>query len=166
MRFTAFALTPLIALVSCASPQSHQRTVSVSPDAPIDRPVAVHSEKAAADLQTLIAPYVAKARESYPTAKRRFLAGLPAGESFFVTAVINDDGGRTEQVFIAVNEISSGKITGLIWSDIFLVRGWQAGDSYTMAEADILDWLITKPDGSEEGNFVGNSMDTLPQNFY
>ena len=28
-------------------------------------------------------------------------------------------------------------------------------------EKDILDWLIAKPDGSEEGNFIGKFLDTL-----
>lgn len=28
-------------------------------------------------------------------------------------------------------------------------------------EKDIIDWLISKPDRSEEGNFVGKFLDTL-----
>jgi hypothetical protein len=29
-----------------------------------------------------------------------------------------------------------------------------------VSEAELLDWLITKPDGSEEGNVVGKFLDT------
>ena len=29
-----------------------------------------------------------------------------------------------------------------------------------MKESDVLDWTISKPDGTEEGNFVGKFLDT------
>jgi hypothetical protein len=34
------------------------------------------------------------------------------------------------------------------------------GDRYATAETELLDWLITKPDGTEEGNVVGKFLDT------
>lgn len=30
----------------------------------------------------------------------------------------------------------------------------------TFPETDMLDWPITRPDGTEEGNFVGKFLDT------
>ena len=35
------------------------------------------------------------------------------------------------------------------------MAGYKAGDSYTLSERDIVDWVIVRPDGSEEGNVVG-----------
>jgi hypothetical protein len=32
--------------------------------------------------------------------------------------------------------------------------------SYAFAETEVMDWLISHPDGSEEGNFVGKFLDT------
>ena len=33
------------------------------------------------------------------------------------------------------------------------------GDPYTFPEGELVDWLITHPDGSEEGNVVGKFLD-------
>ena len=52
-------------------------------------------------------PYIAQARATWPAAKQRYLAGLPARNTFFVTALIVDDSDRREQVFIAVLDLSS-----------------------------------------------------------
>jgi hypothetical protein len=41
-----------------------------------------------------------------------------------------------------------------------VVRGYRLRDQHAVAEAELLDWLITKPDGSEEGNVVGKFVDT------
>ena len=53
-------------------------------DAPVDKPFS-WTEAQAAALERAIAPYVAKARETYPEAKKRYLAGLPPKHTFFVT---------------------------------------------------------------------------------
>lgn len=68
-------------------------------------------------------------------------------------------GTNTETVFVAVSNLDDGTITGTIASDIITVTGYQAGDSYTFSESELVDWLITKPDGSEEGNVVGKFLD-------
>jgi hypothetical protein len=68
--------------------------------------------------------------------------------------------GVLEQVFIAVERINDGKITGTISSNLALVKDYKRGQRYTLAETDLLDWLISKPDGTEEGNFVGKFLDT------
>ncbi len=111
-------------------------------------------------LDEAIKPYVAKALETYPTAKKSFLAGLPEGQKFFVTARLRDAAGKMEQVFIAVESYEGDTIKGRIWNDIFAVSGFKKGDAYSLPESDILDWLIAHKDGTEEGNFVGKFMDT------
>ena len=131
----------------------------LSPNAPQDTPFPT-TQAQMQKLEEAIRPLVKQARASYPTAKRKFLAGLPPGEAFFVTALIYDQRGLSEQVFIAVHKVEERTIFGEIASNILLVKGYKAGDAYRLPEAEIMDWLITKPDGSEEGNFVGKFMDT------
>ena len=131
----------------------------LSPSAPKDKPHSVPLGKVSA-LEAAMAPYVAQARSAYPEARSRFLAGLPTGQSFFVTARLHDVYGTTEQVFIAVSAIHKGMITGRIASQIGHVSGYRLGDPYTLSESDLLDWLITHPDGSEEGNVVGKFLDS------
>src|SRR6202011_4383518 len=60
-----------------------------------------------------IAPYVAKARATYPAAKKRFLAGLPRNYTFFVWTRLYQSlgkgkGARAEDVFIEPNAIKDG----------------------------------------------------------
>ena len=131
----------------------------LAPNAPTDQPQPVKSEEAR-KFEEAIKPYVEKARKTYPDAKRRFLAGLPSGQVFFLTATLHDSAGRWEQVFIEVKEINDGKVKGLIANDIGTVSGYALGDSYTFPESELLDWTISKPDGIEEGNFVGKFLDT------
>ncbi len=132
---------------------------ALAPNAPQDKPGSVKSDRIAA-FDAVIAPYVAQARTSFPEAKKRFLAGLPRGEVFFVTTRLHDKSGKWEQVFIAVSRIQDGMITGTIDNDLTTVKDYRRDQEYTFPEADLLDWTISKPDGSEEGNFVGKFLDT------
>jgi hypothetical protein len=142
-----------------ASAQQPAQEVNISPNAPKDKPVSATSSEVQR-FEEAIKPYIEKARATYPEAKERFLKGLPPKHSFFVTTRLYDSTGRFEQVFIAVKEIEDGKIKGLIWSDIELVPSYKKGDLYTFPESELIDWTISRPDGTEEGNFVGNFLDS------
>ncbi len=107
-----------------------------------------------------MAPYEAQARASYPDAKRRFLAGLPEGHTFFVTTRIRDDLGHQEQVFVVVDSLAGARIIGRIWSQIQLVRGYHLGQRYEFDERALVDWTVARPDGTEDGNVVGKFLDT------
>ena len=135
------------------------QTPQLSPDAPKDKPNHVESSGLSA-FEAAIAPHVAHAKQTYPEAKRRFLAGLPKGQSFFVTTRLHDGSGAFEQVFIAVRSIEGGTIRGRIWSEVTGVRGYRHGDAYAFPETDLIDWTIAHPDGTEEGNEVGKFLDT------
>lgn len=131
----------------------------LAPNAPKDKPVEAIADQFAA-FERAIAPYVAKARATYPDVKKRYLAGLPPKHIFFLTTRLHDKAGTIEQVFIEVRSITDGKVTGIIASDINDVVGFKRGDPYTFPEREMLDWLIAKPDGTEEGNRVGIFLDT------
>lgn len=149
----------VMALHGAARAQQPNREIYVAPNAPADKPVQA-SEEQVKKFEEAIKPYVEKARKSYPEAKARYLKGLPPKHTFFVTTRLYDKQGRFEQVFIAVREIKDGQIKGVIASDIQLVDGYSRGESYSFKESELLDWTISKPDGTEEGNFVGNFLDT------
>ena len=157
--FLFFAIISLCGASVVAQTQTQDKGVYVSPDAPKDRQIHAE-EELVRKIEEAIKPHVEKARKTYPEAKKRFLAGLPPKHTFFVTTKLRDDEGRFEQVFIAVKEIKDGRIKGLIWSDITTVSGYKHGDSYTFPESELVDWTIAKPDGTEEGNFVGKFLDT------
>ena len=132
---------------------------SLPPNAPKDKPGSATRDQVPR-FERAIAPYVAKARATYPDAKNRFLAGLPPKQMFFITTRLHDKDGKWEQAFIQVQSIKDGKVTGTISSDLVIVKTFKIGQTYNFPECDMLDWVITKPDGTEEGNFVGHFLDT------
>lgn len=140
-----------------------ERPSALAPNAPSDRPQDITADQTR-KFQDAIRPYVQKARETYPEAKKKYLEGLPPNNVFFATARLRDSAGRWEQVFIEVKEIKNGIIRGIIASEIRLVSGFKYGDQFSLAESDLIDWTISKPDGTEEGNFVGKFLDTYKPN--
>ena len=138
--------------------QQPKQEVYVAPNAPKDKPVKA-GESEAEQIEAAIKPYIEKARTTYPQAKVRFLNGLPPKHTFFITTRLRDSSNRFEQVFIAVKEIKDGKINGVIASEVRLVSGYVEGDTYSFPETELIDWTISRPDGTEEGNVVGNFLD-------
>jgi hypothetical protein len=140
---------------------------ALSANAPQDQPVEVKGKAADEEYRAAIAPYVEKGKKTYPEAKKRYLAGLPAGHHFFVVTRLRDGSGTSEQVFVAVAAIKGDRITGRIATDIMRVKGFRNGDPYSFPESEVIDWLIAHPDGTEEGNVVGKFLDewqkTRPQ---
>lgn len=154
------SLALMLVLSGVAVSQQPAQEVYVAPNAPKDKPInAAGSE--AEQIEAAIKPYIEKARTTYPQAKARFQSGLAPKHTFFITARLYDSSKRFEQVFIAVNEIKDGRISGVIASEIRLVSGFKEGDAYSFPESELIDWTITKPDGTEEGNFVGNFLDSF-----
>jgi uncharacterized protein YegJ (DUF2314 family) len=129
-------------------------------NAPKDRPAHLSDEEAIKKLDDAIAPYVAKARATLPEAKNRFKKGLARGEVLSVTVRLRDSEGRFEQVFVEVKSWQDESITGLLATVPTIVTGHKEGEKMTVSEKDLYDWTISKPDGTEDGNFVGKFLDT------
>src|SRR5215210_530372 len=119
----------------------------VSNNAPPDQPVSTSTDEQLRRMEAAVAPYVTQARATYPQAKARYLVGLPSHESFFVTVKLRDTLGHSEMVFLAVDSLARDSIFGRIWNQIGVVRGYHLRDRLAIREAELLDWLITKPDG-------------------
>ena len=128
----------------------------IAANAPVD---IVYEAGSPTAMQAEFAPYVAKARATWPEAKARYLAGLPPKHAFFVTYQLQDQKGNVERVFVAVHEIAEGVVHGRIWNEITLVEGFEFRQEISFPEADVLDWTIARPDGTEEGNFIGKYVD-------
>lgn len=131
----------------------------VSPDAPEDDPLLLQDPEDREVFLETIEPCVREARRTYLQAKARFLAGLPPNHGFFVVVRLHDAEGRLEQVFVAVDRIEDGTIEGRIWSPVQVVEGYAYGAELSVPEKEIVDWVITKPDGGEEGNLIGKFID-------
>jgi uncharacterized protein YegJ (DUF2314 family) len=154
MRLFAGILLLSITTLLGASPGPQE-----SPQRPADKPVPAASAEATRKLVEAIAPYVKKARATLPQAKKKYLKGLAKGEEFFVTTRIYNPDGKYEQVFLRVTSWEGQTINGVLASDTSLIHQ-KRGDAVACKERDVLDWTISKADGTEEGNFVGKFLDT------
>jgi hypothetical protein len=103
------------------------------------------------------------ALKTWPAAKRRFLDGLLERQSLFVTVLVFEPDGRSEYLFVAVDEIDKDQIRGRIWNDVKVLKSLSFRAPMELPEDAISDWLITQPDGSEDGNIIGKYIDTLEQ---
>jgi hypothetical protein len=155
-------LAVLVTLAGCARggrSEPAPAPVHVAPTAPRDAAVGAAGDSATARLMALLEPCRRAALAAWPEARQRFLAGLPAQQTLFVTTRLRDAVGRVEQVFVAVDHIDGGRVAGRLWSEVTTVVGYRRGQPLALAEADVVDWMISRPDGSEEGNWMGKFID-------
>ena len=130
-------------------------------NSPHDKPVEIPSNaEQVRKFEDAIAPYVKKARDTLPDAKKKYLVGLPPNQTFYVTIKLYGASEKFEQVFVKVTSWKGATIQGILSSDISSIHDHSIGEKLTCNESDILDWTISKPDGTEEGNFVGKFLDT------
>src|SRR5262245_29155257 len=118
-------------------------------NAPPDKPFRATKEQLV-EYDKAIAPYVAKARATYPAAKARFVAGLPPGYSFAVRVRLKNSDGQREDSFLTVSKINGDKITGTLGS-VTLLRNYKTGQTISVRESEIDNWVIQRADGTEEG---------------
>jgi len=128
--------------------------------APKDKPVRAEGAQIT-DIERAIQPYVAKARKTYPAARKRFLAGLPPKYLFSLTTKLWDQSHtKFEIVFVVAEQIKNGTVTGHLATHTNQPVGYDFGDHISFPESQVMDWTIVHPDGTEEGNIVGKFMDT------
>jgi len=146
-----------LALLAILSPSSFAQSHASSADG-----VRLEDEQLVA-YERAIEPYIAKARATYPAAKKRFLAGLPRGYLFAVMVRLQGVDHTKKEVqragvFVEIHSIKNGKIYGRINSPVS-IAGHKQGDLIFFPESEIINWVIERPDGSEEGNYVGKFTD-------
>jgi hypothetical protein len=152
----------LVAALACGpTPPRSLPTPQVAPNAPADRPAYATDTSGAHRLQQLVERCAERAHATYPAVRARYLHGLPANQTLFVTINLRDAEGRTEGVFLAVDEIRADTVRGRIWNQIGVVHGFQYGQALAVPESEVLDWTISHPDGTEEGNYVGKAIDEI-----
>jgi len=126
----------------------------------VAREIGVSGDANKKKFEDAIAPYVARARATLPDIKQRFNKGLKKREVLFVTIRLHGPDNKFEQVYVEVKAWKDTMISGLLSSEPTLVKGHQQGEKMVVDEKDVYDWTLSKPDGTEEGNFVGNFLDT------
>lgn len=103
---------------------------------------------------------IAEARSQLPSVRKRFLDGLPSGQHLTVTTVLRA-GATAEQVFVSVKRWDSPDVIDGLLATQAVLPGFRPGDVLKVSTSDVLDWTISRADGSEEGNVLGKYLDTI-----
>ena len=91
--------------------------------------------------------------------KPRFVRGLPAGETLLVKAGFTRPGtSRHEYMWLEVLRWEGQTLKGVLQNDPQDVPGLKRGAAVELDESAVLDYLVRRPDGSEEGNETGRAL--------
>lgn len=66
---------------------------------------------------------------------------------------------RHEDVFVEVESIKNGVVSGRIANKMDLLTNYKRNQRILVKESEVKNWLILRPDGVEEGNYVGKFLD-------
>ncbi|HWE38156.1 MAG TPA: DUF2314 domain-containing protein [Isosphaeraceae bacterium] len=98
----------------------------------------------------------ARAVATLPDIKQRFRAGLAPGEQLLVKHGFPVGGPDDfhEFMWIAVNTWDDDRIRGQLANDPVRRVDLRAGQAIELAESDVFDWVLMRPDGATEGGFT------------
>jgi uncharacterized protein YegJ (DUF2314 family) len=95
-----------------------------------------------------------KAREKLPALKIEFNKGIKPG-FLQVKAPFKTDKGGVEFMWVDVQRWKGSKLTGRLISSPFNIAKLKTGDTVTVDQKDVFDYIRGYPDGKTEGNETG-----------
>ena len=115
------------------------------------------------EMSKLIAPYIEKARATFPEVKKKYIAGDYVREKrqLDVQIELTDKNGDREMVFIVVTQCLGNRFQGIIVNDIQLLKEYKNGDTLSFSQDQVKNWVVVDSKGNEEGNFVGKAIEAF-----
>ncbi|MBR4784829.1 MAG: DUF2314 domain-containing protein [Fibrobacter sp.] len=115
------------------------------------------------EMSKLIAPYIEKARATFPAVKKKYIAGDYVREKrqLDVQIELTDKNGDREMVFIVVTQCLGNRFQGIIVNDIQLLKEYKNGDTLSFSQDQVKNWVVVDSKGNEEGNFVGKAIEAF-----
>lgn len=111
------------------------------------------------DEALLAASAAAKAR--LPELKAAFERGFQPGEYLSVKAPFSTPSGGQEWMWVEVSAWSGDRITGMLRNDPVDVPGLHAGQTVTVSQKNVFDYLRTRPGAPSEGNETGKILEKM-----
>lgn len=96
-----------------------------------------------------------RARARLPQLRKAFNKGLSPGEFILLKAPFDTPNGGNEWMWVEVMQWKGKSIRGLLKNEPYLIPDLHAGETVTVNQDDIFDYLRSYPDGSSEGNETG-----------
>ena len=115
------------------------------------------------EMSKLIAPYIEKARATFPEVKKKYIAGdyVRENRQLDVQIELTDKNGNREMVFIVVTQCLGNRFQGVIVNDIQLLKEYKNGDTLSFSQDQVKNWVVVDSKGNEEGNFVGKAIEAF-----
>ena len=120
------------------------------------RPALTRDESALADP-------VREALRTLPQAKKRFLAGLANGDQFLLSVRVVDTDTSFRQATARVLGWHDSTVQALLLPSAANSVGPTEPTPVSFPETAVLDWMLLRASGREEGNYVGRYTDTARQ---
>lgn len=104
----------------------------------------------------------AKAKEKLLGHKKSFQEDLPVGSHLLIKAPFATDDDGIEWMWVqAITWKDDGIIIGLLQNEPRQISGLKAGAECKVKETEIFDYILSKPDGTHEGNETGELIEKL-----
>ena len=114
---------------------------------PKDKPVHADGAQQMTDIERAIQPYVAKARKTYPAAKKRFVAGLPPKYLFSLCdEALGSLSHEVRNFFWSLMRLRTAGSPVTLATHTKQPVGYNFGDKISFPESQVMDWTIVHPD--------------------
>jgi hypothetical protein len=130
------------------------------PDHPIeDHPVRLEGDALDEGERAMVA-LIRESQAELPHIRKRFEAGLREGEFLYLTVRLFHPDQSFEQAFVRVTEWTDQDVTGVMASELIGFTEPKRGDVLKFLESTAIDWTVTGPGGTEEGNRLGHYLES------
>ena len=115
------------------------------------------------EMSKRIAPYIEKAKATFPAVKKKYIAGDYVREKRELDVQIDlvDKDGTKEMVFVFVTQCLGDRFQGIVTNEIQLLKEYKKGDEVSFTQDQIRNWVVVDSLGNEEGNFVGKAIEAF-----
>lgn len=96
-----------------------------------------------------------RAKAKIPELRKLFLAGLPLNTHLLIKFPFDSQDGQREWMWVEITKWKGDNIDGLLQNDPRFVMTLKAGQKVSKNINDMFDYILYKPDGSQEGNETG-----------
>lgn len=115
------------------------------------------------EMSKRIAPYIEKAKATFPAVKKKYIAGDYVREKRELDVQIDlvDKDGTKEMVFIVVIQCLGNRFQGIVANEIQFLKEYHKGDTVSFVQDQVKNWVVVDSKGNEEGNFVGKAIEAF-----
>ena len=155
LRFAPEDRAPEVAMIRLVPPRSYGNDTGVWLSNALDRLVgSEHEIRMARTRSEAMQRAHERAIAELPALKARFQAGLGLAQVLFVKHGFPTPSGSAEFMWLAINRWEGTRLVGQLSNEPREIPGLRIGQTVTLAETDVFDWMIQYPDGGREGGYT------------